>query len=92
MADKTGIDDLLSILSHLLLEHQAMRVMLEADGPSWTRPAIRYCAQPHVRHQLHDKLRELADALQQSKAHEPVFALLTEVLEQSVVLQGVVPL
>jgi hypothetical protein len=45
-----------------------------------------------VRHQLHDKLRELADALQQSKAHEPVFALLTEVLEQSVVLQGVVPL
>jgi len=92
MVDKTDSDSLLSILSRLLLEHQAMRVILEADGPSWKLPAIRHCARLRVRQQLQGRLRELSDALQYRQPDDNVLPLLTKVLEGSLALQGVLPL
>jgi hypothetical protein len=92
MADRTDSANLLATLGRLLLEHQAMRALLEEGVPDWKRSAIRYCGQQRVRQALQGKLRELSDALQQIEADDPVLALLTTVLEQAVVLHGVLPL
>jgi hypothetical protein len=92
MADKTGSERLLSILSRLLLEHQAMLELLKEDDRGWKKSAIRYSALPVVRQQIRDRLRELSDVVRCTQFDESVIPLLTDVLEKTVVLHGVLPL
>lgn len=92
MADKTDNERLLAILSRLLLEHQAMRALLEEDGRGWRGSAAHHCGQLRVRQSIQDRLHELSDALQCSPASANTIPLLTKVLEQSIVLRGVMPL
>jgi len=92
MEDRTDNGDLLGILSHLLLEHRALKALLREDASGLTRDVLRLTNSPRVREDVQRALHELRAYLQSAQFDEHAVALLSDVLKRSCVLEAVQPL
>jgi hypothetical protein len=67
MADKTGIDNLLSTLERICLEHYAMRAVLREENPhGWRVPVRKVRKAQHQIDAVHSQFREVIDSQQSS--------------------------
>lgn len=92
MEGRTDSGDLLRILSHLLLEHRALRAILSEDASGLKGDVLHITNSPKVREDVRRALHELTAYLQSAQFDEHAVALLSGVLKWSCILEMVKPL
>ena len=83
MADKTDIENLLSSLERLCLEHRAMRALWIETDPHWRTSVSKYCRAPAPGREIEKQFREVHESLLSGKPNAEVIQRLTDAVNKT---------